>query len=271
MDELEFLQSLSEAELTELVLIPLLVALQYQDVRYTHGTQEYGKDIVCTKRDSLDGRKYFGFTVKSAALDGSVSSSRSIREVYYQLRQALTTPFINPFDGNEVQLAHVYLLTPFSISQNCIRSLKDELRDLATGVGFIDGPKLRDLINEHVPELLNSISTPNARYLHLLQQRLLKLRTIPAIGTFREHTLPEIYTGGTLSKTTLQEARYLSFIDAPAVSGKHLASIATTASHLVVIADVGAGKTTMLEKFSLALSQRRRGNRVQPKQRSPLL
>jgi hypothetical protein len=253
MDELSFLQSLSEAELTELVLIPLLIELNYQDIRYTHGMLEYGKDIVCSKYDHLDGHRYIGFTVKSSELDGSVSSSRSIREVHYQLRQALTTPFVNPFDGNEVVLSHVYLLTPYTISQICIRSLKDELRDLATGVGFIDGPRLRDLLRENIPELLSSLSTPDTRYLHLLQQRLLRMRSIPAVGTLREYTLPEVYTGGSLTPTTAHEAQYLSFTEAQPTEGQQISEITVVSPNIVVIADVGAGKTTLLEKYALDL------------------
>jgi hypothetical protein len=50
---LRFLQSLNEAELRELVIMPLLSRMGYQDVRAIHGILEFGKDIVFSQQDPL--------------------------------------------------------------------------------------------------------------------------------------------------------------------------------------------------------------------------
>ena len=49
--ELAYLQSLSEAELLELVIMPLLSRMGYRDIRTIHGTLELGKDIVFSQQD----------------------------------------------------------------------------------------------------------------------------------------------------------------------------------------------------------------------------
>src|SRR5713226_1706880 len=91
--DLSFLQTLSERELSELVLIPLFRAMGFREIRYLHGRDEHGKDIVFAEESPLEGKKYYCAAVKATTLSGSVSSSRSIREVHYQIRQALQTPF----------------------------------------------------------------------------------------------------------------------------------------------------------------------------------
>lgn len=253
MNDLEFLQSISEQELCELVLLPLLTAIGFSDIRYTHGILEYGKDIVCSKLDPIDGHKYISFAVKSKALDGSVSSSRSVREVYYQLKQSLTEPFVNPFDGREIKLDQAYLLTPFSISQLCIRSIKEEMREQSAAISFIDGPKLLDLLRQYVPDLLSALPDPKHRYLNTLLLRFLQTRTLSSFGTLREFTLPEIYTGGYLSSTTIEEAKYLSFLRGDYGEGKNIHNIFPDNKFIILLADVGAGKTTLLQKLALDL------------------
>src|ERR1700687_2315161 len=97
--DLAFLEGLTEEELCELVLIPLLAAQGYRDIRYTHGFLEAGKDITFGYDDPLGGYLHLCATVKRYPLTGSVSSSRSMHEVYFQINQALTEPFLHPLDG----------------------------------------------------------------------------------------------------------------------------------------------------------------------------
>ncbi|MCG7850992.1 MAG: hypothetical protein MIO92_00560 [Methanosarcinaceae archaeon] len=99
--DIGFLQELKEQELCELILIPLFVRMGYGRVRSTHGAIEMGKDIVFSMLDPLSGRKHFAAVVKSQKFTGSASESRSIREVYYQIEQALRHPYIDPLDGRE--------------------------------------------------------------------------------------------------------------------------------------------------------------------------
>ncbi|MCP4606530.1 MAG: NACHT domain-containing protein [Proteobacteria bacterium] len=254
ISDLEFLQRLTEQELTELVVIPLLERLEYRDIRYTHGILEYGKDIVCAQYKPLDGYTYVGFTIKSKRLSGSVSSSRSIRETYFQIKQALKVPFVSPIDGNEITLRHTYVLTPYDISQTTIRSIQEELREQAYAITFIDGPKLLDLIRKHMPNFLSSLPDPTNLYLLSIQQRFLQLGTPSALGSRREVTMPEIYTGGDLSPTTQEEARYISFTEyEPPKATLAPAQAFSQSPFLILLADVGTGKTTFLKKFALDL------------------
>jgi len=45
-EKLEMLRKLSEKDLTKNVLIPLFEKMEFINIKYTHGTLEYGKDII---------------------------------------------------------------------------------------------------------------------------------------------------------------------------------------------------------------------------------
>lgn len=252
--DLNFLASLTERELTELVVIPLLEKLRYQDIRYTHGVLEHGKDIVCIRPDLLEGPAYIGFVIKIHTLRGSVSGNQSVRTAFYQAQQALTEPFLSPIDGAAVTLKHVYILTSRSIDQLATASIQTELKGASRHISFIDGPRLLSLVQDHLPGLLSSIPDPTQVYLLGIRQRFLQLSTAISLGSQREFRLTDIYTGGGLTPTTPQEAAYLSFAD---LKLKTASLPAKTVYHscpfLIFLADVGAGKTTLLKKLALDL------------------
>jgi hypothetical protein len=59
----EAIQDLSEKDLYLKFLIPLFTAMGYQGVRYYHGKEEQGKDIVMWKFDEFRGRINYGVVV----------------------------------------------------------------------------------------------------------------------------------------------------------------------------------------------------------------
>lgn len=252
--DLTFLQSLSERELTELVVIPLLEKLGYKDIRYTHGILEHGKDVVCIREDALEGDVYIGFTIKAHPLRGSVSSRQSIREVMYQAEQALSEPFLSPLDGREVFLRQVYILTSHAIDEISVSSVRHQLADQSARIAFLDGSHLLRLLRENLPDLLSSVHDPTHVYLLGIRQRFLQLTTAVSLGSPRTFNLTDIYTGGKLAATTPAEAAYLSFADQDAdPGGSPPLLVANQTPFAVVLADVGAGKTTLLKKLALDL------------------
>ena len=115
MNGAEFIQSLSETELTKLVVVPLLQAMGFLNIRYTHGPQEIGKDLVFCWEDPLAGTRHYAMTIRRSKLTGKVSSSRSLMHVYFQLRQALEEPLFDVSSHVRVQVDCIYLLTPHPI------------------------------------------------------------------------------------------------------------------------------------------------------------
>lgn len=274
MTDLEFIQSLSEEEFSEWVLIPLLEAMEYTDIRYTHGYLERGKDIVFCREDLLQGLQHFCATVKRFALTGSVTGSRSIREVVFQIRQALSSPFVNPTNATCTDIEKVFVVTPFQINQIAIQSISDELKQYEHRVTFIDGPKLMSLIRKYLPSLLQSLPNPESRYIYLLCQRFLDSTILTRLGSTRAVTLMDIYTGGQLSPTTKEEAKYITFALTPTKSQHsvpiHLSDVLNKHPYCIVLADVGSGKTTLLQKYTLDIGGFPRSKSVSNKNTVPI-
>lgn len=260
-DRLKFLQSLKEAEFVELVLLPLLDKMGYERIQVTHGASEYGKDIVFSTPDPLDlvdGRHYLSATVKMYPLSGSVSSSRAMHEVYFQIRQSLTEPFIHPYNGIDIHIDRVYVITPYPITQQAIRSIRGELQLLENRVFLLSGPELLSLIDRFCSDLLTSLPDLETRYLHTLSRRFLETRALGSLSGQEDPRIHEIYTGGDLSETTPDEAQHISFAF-PEVSKRKLwpRDVFKTEKFFVILADVGSGKTTLLHKFASDLISER--------------
>lgn len=256
-DDLQFLQTLSEPEFTELVLIPLLHAMHYTEIRNTHGPQEYGKDLVFADQKPLEGEIYYAGVVKQRKLKGAVSDSLSIREVVYQAKQAISEPFIHPSDGRPVRIERAFFFTSFPISQTTIRSISGELQLISSSIVFVDGPRLLDLIRLHCPVLLRRLSDRRSLYAQVLLRRFLEASPFGRLGVSRPLTFLDLYTGGELTPTTVEEARYISFA-APQQSTGNISLLEVVGRNTcaVVLADVGGGKTTSLQKLAIDLSQR---------------
>lgn len=150
--ELTYLQSLSETELRELVIIPLLTRMGYRGVRSVHGSLELGKDIVFSQPDPLAHERNYSVVVKKGPLTGSVSSSNSLRAAAMQVEQSLDTPFLDPRNGREVMIDGVYVITSFPISQAAIMSCSGALGRYGGRVSMIDGAALADLIRQYQPD-----------------------------------------------------------------------------------------------------------------------
>ncbi|WP_299084744.1 hypothetical protein, partial [uncultured Paraglaciecola sp.] len=67
-----------------------------------------------------------------------------------------------------------------------------------------------------------------------------------------QKTIVEVYTGGYISPTTYEDAKYLSFaLNSEGEERLKLSNEILKHKHIAVLADVGTGKTTLLQKLIL--------------------
>lgn len=249
-NHIKFLQTLSEAELTELVIMPLLEKMNYREIRYTHGISERGKDIVFVREDQLAGPQYQAAAIKSRPLVGSVSSSKSIHEILFQLQQALHEPYILPLNGRPVHIEKVFCITPFAISTTTMDSIAAQMRELANRVQFIDGPQLLTLLLKHVPDLLISLPDPESRYLHQLCSRFLRATPLGSLGESQQLTVHDLFVSASISRIDMEQARFISFAQPDDVKTNRLSyKTICEGKNAVLIADVGSGKTTLMQRL----------------------
>jgi NACHT domain len=255
--DLRFLQELTEEEFSELVLMPLLSAMGYSEIRYNHGRRELGKDIVFTRLDAIEGPVTTCAVVKMRQLSGSVSNNRGLREIFYQVSQALQEPFIHPQTGAEVAMAKAYIVTPYPVSNDAVASIHGEIKGGESRVSLWDGPALVDRIGNFLPDLLVSIQTPERRLIQSLLLRLTSSRTSRPLSPSKAISLLDVYTAGTISPISREAAALASFANPLDVEkGEEIHDVLHEHPFIVVAADVGAGKTSLLQMLSIQLLRR---------------
>jgi len=178
------LGELSEKALRETVLAPLLARMGYKAVTIYHGPRERGKDIICYMQDQLGGRECLAVVAKATDLNGSVSSSDSLREVLHQITQCFDVPYEDLFGMHRLLMDRVWVVTSKKIVSGAEDSIFESLRktNLDKLTRFISGERLVELINEHYPaywdaslEPIDILREQNGRITHFCRQLLAAL------------------------------------------------------------------------------------------------
>ena len=150
-EKLEILQKCDEKTLTQRFVIPLYESegMGYKNIRYTHGTLEFGKDVVCHKEDEHKDRIYIGIQVKKTKIEKKDASI-----ILSQILEAFSEPFIDS-DGRKKKVDKVILLTSNEFSEGARRLLTSSLEstNLDRFVKYVDGNKLVDMLDLYLPSI----------------------------------------------------------------------------------------------------------------------
>src|SRR5689334_12998911 len=123
------LQALSELELQQRVVEPLLRAEGFTHVRDVSGPNERGKDLVAIKRDF--GRpKLCAIQIKKARFSGKVAATNSITALVMQLRQMLRESVLDPTTNAQRLPDCGYFITPYPISRQAFEANIAQIGDL---------------------------------------------------------------------------------------------------------------------------------------------
>lgn len=213
--KLKRLAKLSEKELRETVLMPLLTRMAYQAVTLRHGSQERGKDIICFKQDQLGDREYLAVVAKAVDLNGSVSSSDGLREVLHQINQCFDTPCEDLFGMHKISVDRVWVMTSKNIVSGAEDSVFDSLKknNLDKVTRFIPGQRLAELIDEYYPAYWDASLEPadilreqKVRLIHFCRQILVALGGREPEA---ENTLNQVVHGYSLPLVTFPATREL--------------------------------------------------------------
>src|SRR5207302_448325 len=143
----------SEEELRKHIATLLGKMGRNQGVQITHGTQEYGKDLVFYSCDGIEDWILNACVVKNGKITGSAEENKGARNVFNQVEQALDTPFINN-TGEDERVARVYVISPYDCPQTTMRSIQGKLEKRSGQVAFLCGNRLFEKFMEFWPEFL---------------------------------------------------------------------------------------------------------------------
>lgn len=157
MATIDDLRALSEEDLTTNVVIPLLKEMGFTDVRYVHGADEHGKDVVFWWEDQFHNKKWKCAQVKAKKIHGSSATEGNVSELRDQIQDSFATPYINPADGRTEEMTEVYIITSHNITSNAKKAIWNLLDSTFPhhDIHFIDGQQLLNLAEEY------GVSVPN--------------------------------------------------------------------------------------------------------------
>lgn len=166
------LLKLDERRLQEEIIEPLLKKIGFQNVRDTSGRLEYGKDLIATKIDPINGQELYAIQIKKYKTTANVNKGKSYYRLLDQLRQALQEPVFDPSSGRKICPDRCLFITPYPISPATRDAFQGSLSNdpLFRLISVIDGIKLVDLLEKYLPGALTSLSMETQYRLHIAHE-----------------------------------------------------------------------------------------------------
>jgi len=156
--KLNSLKELSEKELRQNVLIPLLGRMGLRAATEYHGTREHGKDIVCFEIDRLGERRYLGVVAKVTDISGNVSANSGIASLVTQVEQCFNEEYHDLFGMRSVTMDDVWVVTTGRLIPGAADTIIGKLRKttLDKKLRVVSGERLVELLEEHHPTYWNT-------------------------------------------------------------------------------------------------------------------
>lgn len=140
-----------EPKFTKEVVIPLLKRMNYGKVRYTHGVDEYGRDVIFSEINKFQEELFYGVQVKAGDVKGGANSQ--IDALIGQLEDAFSMPIKILGDADKKYLSMFIIV----ISGNFKKNAKDKILEKVSkwnkqNVFFWDRDKIEELIRNYWKE-----------------------------------------------------------------------------------------------------------------------
>lgn len=124
----------NEKDFTLRLVIPWLKSLGHQNVRYTGGNEEYGRDVIFSKGQTKGDENWTGVQVKYGKIRGKHVGNSDIQELISQTKTALSVPLAIEQGTKVIKISQSIILTNESITTNAKTILKAGLKDLSYSV-----------------------------------------------------------------------------------------------------------------------------------------
>jgi len=271
-EKLQIIQKISEKELTTRFLIPLFHKMGFRNVKYNHGTLEYGKDVIYIEETKFRQLKFVGVQVKQGDINTNVAE-----KIFSQISKGLS-PFRDLSDNNkEKNIDEFKVITSGMIKENGRETLTNLLLGVTINkpLSFIEGNELVDLLDLYMPSVFWEEYDCFCNYFNELKNQFETIKDLSVIGRNEVIPLEEIYVSLKLienlpgHKIILEKEQ--KFEDAFIVEetlnefrvtfkGKKSSKkeiifnaddITNKFNKLVIIGAPGSGKTTLLRHFAL--------------------
>jgi hypothetical protein len=114
-----------EEEFTKYMVIPTLHQVGFTCIRYVHGMDEHGRDVVFFDRDRLGQESFHAAQVKFGDLRGT-QKAKIQRQIIPQLLEGLRAPYSDPETGRTHRVSRMYLI----ISGDMVGTARNQIYSL---------------------------------------------------------------------------------------------------------------------------------------------
>lgn len=130
------------------ILYPLFRKMGFLDVRYNHGTKEYGKDFTYSQLTPFGNLKHYGVQVKAGNMRGNVNAD--IDEILGQIEDAFAMPYFEVSANEERRINTFIIAISGKFTENAKEKIANKINPILTGsVYMLDREKILELIERY--------------------------------------------------------------------------------------------------------------------------
>ena len=135
-----------EPTYTKRVIVPLLISMGFQDIHYSHGQTEFGKDVTFSRLDEFGILKHYGAQVKFGDMSGEAGSE--IDELIGQIEDAFAMPYVSLYGKDKRYISVLYVIASGKFTSNAQEKIINKVSQPAvrSNVIFLDGEKVTELV-----------------------------------------------------------------------------------------------------------------------------
>ncbi len=125
---------MNEKEFVIKRVIPLLKTLGFKHVRYTHGSDEYGRDIIFYDFDRFGIERLFCAQAKVGDISGDAKSI--INKITAQIDDAFKMPYYDSFRNEDKNVSGIYIIIYGKYKRNAKEKIREKTKGLP--IYFLD-------------------------------------------------------------------------------------------------------------------------------------
>lgn len=252
-EKIRFLQSFSEKDLTQRILIPLFESMGFKGVEYTHGSLERGKDIVYYEKNKFGKKVYTAVVIKKV----NINKKRAREQIVPQIREAFKTPFQDISNNMQREIHHVLLVTSGEINEYAkdfiITNLENEF--MGKFISCLQCSDIISLLEEHMPETFWREYDCVRKYFLKMKEKFELIHDIVPIGLRGSISFGRAYVPLFLTENASRIERGLSLFMEPTHEDVFEKDVRTVYGVLeimnrfdrvLIVGNPGSGKTTLL-------------------------
>jgi energy-coupling factor transporter ATP-binding protein EcfA2 len=193
----EYIAKLSEPELREQILIPLLAKLHGERVEHTHSSNEAGRDLVSFGKDYLGRPHILALQAKSKKISfGAAAFGALVNVATVAKNEGVTLE-----NGQKVKPDELWYVSSQPFPEQNRKQVADIIRGLQEkNIKIIGGDELTSIFIKELPDLATELSKPGDHSAIRTVTTLLANPEAKAFGLLSDKALDEFYVTSTITR-----------------------------------------------------------------------